>query len=473
MEKCRYVVLTDINPGPEIDDIQSMLRLLLYANEIDLEGLIACSSCFLKRPKVKKNLKLLYSLIDAYEEALPRLKVHAEGWPSAEELRIRCAFGIPVFGRRPGKGFAEARLSDNDGVRLLLSAMQKDDVRPLWIGLWGGANTLAQAIWQAEQSETPESFDKMLKKLRIYAISDQDHAGHWLRERYGDRLFYIVSPSRGDFRGSTEYYRATWPGISADRSGHGSEDGIRRTKGFSGADYSCIDEYWVKEHIRCTQYGRHYPRTVFITEGDTPSFLGLIPNGLNEAERPDRGGWGGRYTRQQIPGEPYPIWTTVSDTVVGTDGKAHTSPQATIWRWRSAFQNDFAARILWTAAASRKEAPHPPQLWTPCREYPGRSGDELTLEVCAEDPDGAGYDFTWFVYPEAGSFAGDEAAMHRSPELRSAEGKKTRFSYRIPKGEGELHLLLKATTRSSVPLSRYLRFIIRVHPDEARKGGGL
>jgi hypothetical protein len=50
----KYIVLTDINPSRwnplvEKDDIQSLIRLLLYANEIEIAGIIPCTSCFLKR----------------------------------------------------------------------------------------------------------------------------------------------------------------------------------------------------------------------------------------------------------------------------------------------------------------------------------------------------------------------------------------------------------------------------------------
>ena len=32
-----------------------------------------------------------------------------------------------------------------------------------------------------------------------------------------------------------------------------------------------------------------------IKEGDTPSFLALVPNGLGDAEQPRLGSWGGRF----------------------------------------------------------------------------------------------------------------------------------------------------------------------------------
>ena len=39
---------------------------------------------------------------------------------------------------------------------------------------------------------------------------------------------------------------------------------------------------------------------------------------------------------------------TSQDVVRGVDGQEHVSDQATIWRWREAYQNDFAARMDWT-----------------------------------------------------------------------------------------------------------------------------
>lgn len=61
-EKVRYIVLTDVNPGhfpwTEKDDIQSLVRLFLYSNEIDIEGIILSSPCFLKRGGGKRQSRL-------------------------------------------------------------------------------------------------------------------------------------------------------------------------------------------------------------------------------------------------------------------------------------------------------------------------------------------------------------------------------------------------------------------------------
>ena len=105
---------------------------------------------------------------------------------------------------------------------------------------------------------------------------------------------------------------------------------------------------------------------------------------MNNAERLDWGGWGGRYelykpdfSKQQkgTSGVPYeaetrPIWADAVDSltpfVPAKFGRAYKPDtlhyhdnKATLWRWRQDFQNDFAARMDWTVM-SYEEANHPP-----------------------------------------------------------------------------------------------------------------
>ncbi len=57
----RMIVLTDI--GAEVDDTESMVRLLLYSNVIDIQGLIATTSTW-KRTSVSPEL--IQAVIGAY-----------------------------------------------------------------------------------------------------------------------------------------------------------------------------------------------------------------------------------------------------------------------------------------------------------------------------------------------------------------------------------------------------------------------
>ena len=153
---------------------------------------------------------------------------------------------------------------------------------------------------------------------------------------------------------------ATWTGISGDRFYRNAD----------GADFTTFTDDWVNANIRSKgPLGKVYITPCCIHEGDTPSFLGLINNGLASAMSPAYGGWGGRYVWRQYYGESRPSWTqggdaypgkdSSRDTVIGVDGKPHTSDQATIWRWRTAFQHDFAARMDWTRERRRTRESQP------------------------------------------------------------------------------------------------------------------
>ncbi len=464
--KARFIALTDINRGIEQDDIQSLVRLLLYSNQIDIEGLIACTSCFVKRGARRKHLKIIHDVIDAYEKVRANLLLHEPGFPEADALRVVACTGVPAFGKSEGNGFADAAYDGCPGVKRILDAADREDPRPLWIGLWGGANTLAQAVWTARRQRSDEAFDRFLSKLRIYGISDQDHAAPWLRARFGEKLFYIVSPSCADRSGARDYWRATWPGISADRNRNGSEDGSKGG-GFSGADGEMVGNAWLgKNIISHGVYGKAYPRSRFIMEGDTPSYLGLIPNGLNEPEHPDYGGWGGRYERRvpsATPGllpENHPIWTNAADTVTGSDGRLHTSPQATIWRWRAAYQNDFAARMDWTVARAYAGANHPQQVRFahPVR-LEAAAGAPVELDASPSfDPDGDALSFHWFFYREAGS-------PGVTLSLENSDSSRARFVAPDIPPEAEtlsLHILVEVRDGGTPVLTRYGRVVVDI-----------
>lgn len=340
---------------------------------------------FFKARCKKRNEQIIHRLIDAYSKVKPNLDIHSNDYPSADYLHSISCCGIPKYGKGFGSGFGEEQYCNNSGVRKIINYAFKNDSRPLYIGIWGGANTLAQAIITAEKERSKADFSRFLSKLRIYAISDQDCAGEWIRKHYGDRLFYIVTPSAGSRKGSRAYFKSAWPGMSADRNNHGSEDGIHNG-GFCGADYFLVSNGFIRKRIRSkTPYGKHYPYSRFIMEGDSPSYLGLIQNGLNYPEHPDYGGWGGRYEKYIPIGasthEKYPIWTTASDCVKGNDGKLHKSPQATIWRWREAIQNDFLSRLEWTVCSNYETVNHPPHIEAQKQIFYAERNEKIRLDV--------------------------------------------------------------------------------------------
>ena len=390
----RVIVISDI--GNEPDDQMSLVRLLLYSNEMDVEALVASTSTW---QRTTVHPETMHTLIRAYGQVRSNLLLHAMGWPEAEELDHR------VFTGQTGYGLASTGLSKaSAGAEAIVRAAGRNDERPLWICIWGGANTLAQALLQVRATRTADDVDKLVEKLRVYSISDQDDAGPWIRREFPN-LFYIVQPTTAT---GGEYYYATWTGISGDLY----------YRNCAGADGKTVTNEWLDANIRGKgPLGKAYPRFAFIMEGDTPSFLGLIDNGLNAYRRPDWGGWGGRYVYRQPYGETRAIWTqggdlfsrvTSQDTVFGADGRQWTSDQATVWRWREAFQNDFAARMSWTVA-DYSHANHNPLLEV--NGQPGTApviinaevGKAVVLDASrSHDPDGQRLRYSWFHYAEAG-----------------------------------------------------------------------
>src|SRR5579883_2024950 len=127
--KTRVMVLTDI--GNEPDDSESMVRLLLYANELDVEGLLAVTSTW---QRAVVHPELIEERVRAYGEVLPNLRAHASGYPDMESLLKVIRAGRPEYGMNgvgPGK--------DTEASRLLIAAADRPDPRPLWLTLWGGS----------------------------------------------------------------------------------------------------------------------------------------------------------------------------------------------------------------------------------------------------------------------------------------------------------------------------------------------
>lgn len=448
--KPRLVVLTDIGGDP--DDQMSMVRLMTYANHIDIEGLVAT------HVNGRVNPARIHAIVDAYAQVRGNLELNEPGFPRADRLRECIAQGLPLdhmdsVGDR----------KDSPGSELLIRAADRDDPRPLWVAVWGGPNTLAQALWKVRATRSPEAMAKFVAKLRVYAISDQDDSGPWIRREFPG-LFYIVTPGINAGGG---FHHATWIAIGGDKF-HGR---------FGGADFSLVTNEWLDRNVRQKgPLGAVYPHWEFMMEGDTPSFLGLVENGLNVPERPDWGGWGGRYElytprteKWFIAPETRPIWTNVQDEVLGRDGEWHTTNHATIWRWREAYQNDFAARMDWTIKP-HTEANHPPvaKLDHPA-VLTARAGERVELGATAStDPDGDALSFHWFCYEEPGTRRMSNSSSGVKHDITGFDqpraSLRVKSSRVVPPGTGTMHIILAVTDHGSPRLTRYQRVIINVVP---------
>ena len=451
--KPRVLVLTDIENEP--DDAMSMVRFMVYCNQWDVEGLVATTSIHQKNKTAPGRIR---EIVEAYGMVRDNLLLHEPGFPPTNYLFSVIKEGPPLYGMNAvGAGH------DSSGSELLISAVDKDDPRPLWVTVWGGPNVLAQALWKVRATRTPEQMEKFVSRLRVYTISDQDDSGPWIRQNFTN-LFYIVSPG---FNAGGAYHHATWSGISGDYF-HARCD---------GPDFEVVSNEWLDRNIRRKgPLGAVYPRWEYLMEGDTPSFLNLISNGLSDPKHPEWGGWGGRYEfytpriqKWFLQPETRSIWTDAQDEVMGRDGWWHTDNHATIWRWREAYQNDFAARMDWTIKPY-SQANHPP---LPKLDHPNRlttkPGERVNLSAAGStDPDGDALSYDWFYYNEAGTFPASSARSGQPLDIKDFDQPAASFIVPVnrvmPPGIGTMHIILAVTDHGIPRITRYQRVIVDVKP---------
>ncbi len=450
-EKPRVFVLTDIENEP--DDAMSMVRFLTYANHFDIEGLAATTSVHQRRRVAPQRIR---RIVEAYGKVRDNLEKHERGYPTAGLLLQRVTEGIAVYGMN-GVGNGK----DSPASKMLIKAADRDDPRPMWVTVWGGPNVLAQALWKVRKTRSADELKKFVAKLRVYTISDQDDSGPWLREQFPN-LFYVASPG---FHQGGAYHHATWSGISGDYF-HGR---------FSGADFNLVTNEWLDKNIRRKgPLGKEYPHWEYLMEGDTPSFFNLINNGLSDPEHPNWGGWGGRYElytphkqKWHLQRETRPFWADAEDEVLGIDNRWHTDNHATIWRWREAYQNDFAARMDWTIKPY-EEANHPPvPKLGHADQLTAKPGEEVQLSAeGSSDPDGDALSYNWFYYGEAGTLLTSSGTTGQPVPIKNYD--QINSSFRVPTGRvmppgvGTMHIILAVTDHGTPRLTRYRRVIVDV-----------
>jgi hypothetical protein len=286
-------------------------------------------------------------------------------------------------------------------------------------------------LWKARATRSPEELAHFVARLRVHAIGDQDSTGPWIRDEFPG-LYTIVQRRayRGMYRGGdTALASSEW--VRKNIHGHGPLGDLY-------PDYRGGD-------IWSSKLGQ----VRGIKEGDTPSFLSLVPNGLGDVEHLPLGSWGGRFEGQGGR------LTDVPDTDLDTSGDPDPR-MSSVYRWRPAFQADFQARLDW-CVKPYGEANHPPQVRIAGdRERKAKAGDELTFDAGGTtDPDGDGLDFAWGIYPATSDVSRKvtiEGRDTRSPRVVIAPGLAGQS---IP-------VLFSVTDRGDPRLTRYGRVLLKV-----------
>lgn len=309
-QRLRVIVTSDFPAFPvtnsDPDDVQSMVRFLLYANEFDVEGLVASAGTF-GMVAEKKNI---LAVLDEYDKVDEHLRKHDPRYPTADALRavtfegkgnnngIKIQWGC---GKQPADAII-GQGKDSEASNAIIAAADKPDPRPIYLSVWGGPREIAQAIWDVKNTRGEAELKAFVGKLRVFLIACQDATHEWLMNEFPD-LFIIES-------------KKTYQGMFGSDSRAWAEENIINNHG-----------------PLCAIYPPQAMAGQGVIEGDSPAFLYLVSanRGINDPEDPTRPSWGGQYVRR-------------GSTRHYVDGPGAES----IRKWRADFQAEFKERADWT-----------------------------------------------------------------------------------------------------------------------------
>ena len=428
-EPLRVIIETDLGGDP--DDEQSMVRFLLYTCEWDVEGIIA-NRPVTRRPEnyhpQDTGLGIARALVHAYGACYTNLIRHDSRYPEPSQLLARTVAGYDDV---------------EDGVNLIVAAVDRKDPRPIWYADWGSDRgsavvNLRRALDKVWRERGPDGYARFKNKLRI--IGYDQYAEHTSRPPAWRFWVNTFQPPQD---GKRWYHR--FSALTAKAGGFNLARDVLTGHGPLGAAYPTNTTHWQKE-------------------GDTATFLYLVPTGMNDPLEPTWGSWAGRYgTNENFPGKPF-FWANQVDAWRGT-----TNRDNTLARWAADLQNDFRARLDWCVRGPT-DPNHAP--WVRLNGVGGNAvlqfhapvGQELRLSAERSlDPDDHRVRYEWWIYREAGTYRGpahlesetlirDGIAVVQGPEARlimphDAVGKT-------------IHVIVAGTDSGQPPLTRYRRAVI-------------
>lgn len=264
----RVLVTTDIG-GTDPDDYQSLVHLLLYADVLDLEGLVSS-------PFERPGREAILEVIAAYERDYPRLRAHSARYPAPEALRAMTRQG----GVRPAP--ASGLRGPTEGSAWIIHCARREDARPLHVLVWGALEEVAQALHDAPD---------ILPRLRIYYIGGPN-------KKWGPDAYQFL----------VEHFPTLWI-IEANSTYRGYFLGGRQDGDWSNAAF-------VRRHVAGQgALGRYFAQHLggVLKMGDTPSVNWLL---RGQPDDPGAPGWGGRFVRAwERPTARFSRLTTAADRV--------------------------------------------------------------------------------------------------------------------------------------------------------------
>lgn len=478
----RTLVTTDL----ECDDIDSLLHLLLYSNDIDIAGIVVSASTHHwtgdgehKMEEVIESFQQngdltewrpmevnwIYDLLDnEYKDVYPNLVKHDPRYPSPEDLAAITKIGNIEFE-------GDYRF-DTEGSDFIKELLLDDDMRDLYLEAWGGANSIARALYSIEEEykgtdDWDGIYEKVTSKAILISWGDQDNTYEDYMSVNWPDLKHLYCVATGIGYGTSlnatvpyrRYFKPEWlkENIKFDHGalmgkyllfGDGTYyEGETPDNQFGDLEVANSPDSWLRWIA-----GDGFEQYEFISEGDSPCWMMLIPVGLRGLENTNYGSWGGRLGEDGTAASEF-------DPTLGYVSAGYGGSGYSVHRWFPAFMNDWAARADW-CVSEYADANHQPVVAAEILDFEAAPGQTVELTAAAEDPDGDELSLNWYVYKDACVYSGEYLAYLDVFEHGTGT---TSFTVPADAQEGDcFNLVFEATDNGSPALTRYAQAIVKV-----------
>ena len=473
-----------ITQDAEVDDMNSLIHVLLYSNEVDIQGIVQSSSKFhwkgvagQKEEKYTKpyrwpGTEWMQKYLNAYQKVYPNLKKHDKSYPAPAYLK-----SVTKVGNIGYKGEMD---SATEGSELIKKTILDNDERTLYLLAWGGTNTISRALKDIEKEyKGTKQWDairkKIINKVVIPACGEQDETySEYIAEEWPEIKFMSCSQMS-----SYAYMWRTQPEDSSKKTLYADfmlKNLIRKHGALLDNYVTWGDGTYLDGEEPGSQFGTNedlldsldwwggfnpvqkYQRYDFLSEGDSPTFFMLLDTGLRTLEDVTNGGFSGRYAKadkKNSKGQEVNYWSPVKDTYVKEDGS--TMKVESSWKYIDDIQNDFAARADWCITNDYAKANHAPKVSvTEGTDIKASAGETLKLHAIATDPDDDYVTVSWSEYTDAST---TETAL----TLKGAASDT--ISFKIPedaKAGQKIHLIVQTQDDGEHTLTHYQQVIITI-----------
>jgi len=409
-QKIRTIIQSDA----EVDDQNSLCRLLLYSNEMEIINI------FYNTTGHGAYEEWAVDRITSYGEIRDNLLVHADGYPTMEDM------------------FSKLKhWEDPNAVQMVIDVLLDNDPRPVWYQIWGpGAPLLIGKVLKTLEDYSEENQQKAFSKLRLFSIWSQSLdpcCGKFGKTTsFSGQIFTINSNDQ--FKAIA--YRNDWKNPVDGEDAYYISDTF--LKNFE--DHGPLSDWYLgpKKGIKRS----------YTLEGDTPAFLHLLPVGLRSDEHPSYGGWGGRF---EVSPDDSLYFVDAYDSI----GNPESYLYKPMSRWFNGSQNDYAARCDWANSSSYEDANHEPVVLLDHENDKNvKPGELVELSATSSwDPDGDELSFKWWQYTDADTYEGEIT-------LSSSNEKSTSFTFPEDAVDKTIHIILEVQDNGTPKLTRYQRIIL-------------